>query len=56
VPQVPVNLLDLVDKKGDGQSSGSNQINSSTTGISINNSGGTETRPYNFAVNWILKL
>jgi hypothetical protein len=41
---------------GDGQSSGSNSINSSTTGITINNTGGTETIPYNYAVNWILKL
>jgi len=41
---------------GAGNSSGSNQVNSSTTGISIKNTGGTETRPFNYAVNWILKL
>ena len=40
-----------------GKSDGTNSINSATTGISIqNNAGGTETRPYNFAVHWILKL
>jgi len=39
-----------------GNSSGSNQVNSSTTGISIQNKGGSETRPFNYAVNWILKL
>ena len=26
------------------------------TGIGITNTGGTETRPYNFGVNWIIKL
>ena len=41
---------------GNGESAGSNAINNSTTGITINNNGGTETRPYNYAVNWILKL
>ena len=41
---------------GTGVSDGSNQVNSATTGISIQNSGGTETRPYNFSVNWIIKL
>ena len=40
---------------GDGQSEGSNQINSATTGITINNTGGTETNPYNYSVNWIIK-
>jgi hypothetical protein len=28
----------------------------SKTGITINNSGGTETRPFNYGVNWIIKL
>ena len=39
-----------------GVSDGSNLVNSATTGISIQNSGSTETRPYNFSVNWIIKL
>ena len=39
-----------------GDSSGSNQVDSATTGISIQNTGGNETRPFNYAVNWILKL
>ena len=30
-------------------------INSSTTGITINSNGNSETRPYNFGVNWIIR-
>ena len=41
---------------GDGNSFGSSLINSASTNISILNSGGTETRPFNYAINWILKI
>jgi hypothetical protein len=50
---------------GNGGGNGRNEINSNTTGVTIDtvvrNSAGTvigstETRPYNFSVNWILKL
>jgi hypothetical protein len=31
------------------------KVGKSTTGISVNNNTGTETRPYNFGVNWIIR-
>ena len=46
-----------------GRSAGSNEINSSTTGIAISKNSqstdgtglGDETRPFNYSVHWILK-
>jgi microcystin-dependent protein len=41
---------------GDGNSTQGTTVSNNTTGISVNLTGGAETRPYNYTVNWILKL
>ena len=45
---------------GDGESSGSNEVNSNKTNITIQKSAGgdgigDETRPFNYSVHWIIK-